>query len=385
MTNNLFSESDIKELIALRRHFHQNPEVSFNEKETAKKIVEFLTENKIEFTELKNYAVVATIKGKGSKKIALRGDTDALPVQEEAPVEYASKKPGVMHSCGHDGHTAMLMMAAKYLNNNKDKLDSTVFCCFQPAEEAGGGAEQVLEFLDSKGGVSDVLGIHLWAEIPTGKISVDEGHRMANGDRITIKITGRGGHGSRPDLSINPILPAADIIMRITSIPVNRYSPLDPIVISIGQINSGTMGNIIPNEAVIIGGYRSFSEKARHKVKELIEEISHSVAKSYGAIADVNIEFGVPCVFNHKESSDRAKVVIEKNFGADYLYDFEKLCASENFGFYTEKYKGLMAFVGAGNSKKFEVFAHHHPKFQIDEDALPIGANLYVHYALNYK
>ena len=225
-------------VIGLRRYFHMYPEISEQEFETTKKIKEELLKDNIEVVDIAENALVAIIKGSNpGKKIALRGDMDALPLQEDGEKEYASKNSSVMHACGHDGHVAMLLGAAKYLNSIKDSISGTIYCCFQPSEEIGKGAKEFLDYLKSAGGVDEVFAIHLWSLIPVGKISVSSGSRMANGDAFEITVVGRGGHGSRPDQCIDPLKVGARILLDITSIPVNRCSPLDPIVVTVGKLN----------------------------------------------------------------------------------------------------------------------------------------------------
>lgn len=367
----------------LRRYFHMNPELSGEEIKTADKIVEELERYNIKYTKINETTVVAEI-GEGNRKIALRADSDALPIIEEGDKEYISKNRGVMHACGHDGHISMLLGAARYLKSIEKDLKGKIFLCFQPAEETGGGAKEILEFLEKNGGVDEVFGIHLWSLIPVGKICVASGARMANGDGFTIHVTGRGGHGSRPDQCVDPLKIGAKILLEITSIPCNRISTLENSVVSVGIFNGGTAGNVIPNDVYMKGGFRTFSKEAREEIPKLIKNISKNIAEYSGGVAEVKIQKGVPCVYNHPSSSMRAERVISNIFGEKALYDYEPLCASENFGFYTEKYSGLMAFVGAGNSEKGIVFPHHHPKFDIDEDSLLQGTILYIEYARNF-
>lgn len=381
---NYFNNHGLKEYVVnLRRYFHENPELSGNEINTTNKIKSELEMLNIPYSELNATTIVAWL-GDGKKKIALRGDTDALPLLEEGNKMYISKNSGVMHACGHDGHIAMLLGAAKYLKTIENNLNGKIYFCFQPAEEIGGGAKEILEFLEKEGGVDQVFGIHLWSLIPINKICVSPGARMANGDSFSIKVIGRGGHGSRPDQCIDPLKIASKILLEITSIPSNRISTLDPSVVSVGKIYGGSAANIIPNEAFIEGGFRTFSKNARKEIEELIKKISNSIADYHNGKVEVDIKRGVPCVFNHQASSELAKITVIKLLGEEANYDFEPLCASENFGFYTEKYPGLMAFVGAGNIEKGIIYPHHHPLFDIDEDSLINGTALYSQYALDF-
>lgn len=381
--NILKNEELITYVKNLRRYFHMHPELSGKEFETTKRIALELDSLNIKYTYINERTIVAEI-GEGDIKIALRADSDALPIVEEGDKEYISKNSGVMHACGHDGHVSMLLGAAKYLKTKEEELNGKIYLCFQPAEEIGEGAIEVLDFLEKNGGVNQVFGIHLWSLIPVGKVAATPGARMASGDGFSIKIFGRGGHGSRPDQCVDPLKIGAKILLEITSIPCNRISTLDNSVVSVGIFNGGSAGNIIPNEAFIQGGYRTFTQEARTKIPNLIKEIAENIANYHGGKIEFNSLGGVPCVYNHKESVEIAQNTITKLLGKDALYDFEPLCASENFGFYTEKYPGMMAFVGAGNEEKGIIYPHHHPKFDIDEDALINGTMLYAQYAIDF-
>ena len=371
-------------IINLRRDFHMNPELSYEEFRTSQKVCDELKGMGIPYVRLENNCVVGRISGsQKGKKIAIRADMDALPIVEENDRPYISKNIGVMHACGHDGHTAMLLGAAKLLIDIKDKLNGEVFLCFQSAEEVGGGAHEIIEYLEEQGGVDEVIAAHLWADIPSGNISVVEGPRMAAGSTFTIEVIGRGGHGSRPDLAIDPIKPASNIILAISSIPTNRYKTIEPLVVHVGKIEAGTMGNIFPQKAIIDGGIRSFSEYGENQARHFIKEIAENGAKIYGATANVIFKDGVPVVYNHRESVKKAEKVLEK-LGTFKLDEFEPICASENYGFFLQKYKGFLAFIGIRNEEKGIVYGQHHPKFDIDEYVLSKGSEFFAQYAHDF-
>lgn len=373
-----------KYIVDLRRDFHVNAELSFKETRTSQVVCDELVGMDIPYVRLKDNCVVGRIgSGKNGRKIAIRADMDALPIKEENNVPYKSQNEGVMHACGHDGHTAMLLGAAKFLSEVRDELEGEVFLCFQSAEEAGGGADVIIDYLEEQGGVDEVVSAHLWSEIPSGNISLVEGPRMAAGSGFTIEVIGKGGHGSRPDLSVDPIKPAANILLAISSIPTNRFSTLEPLVIHACQIEAGTMGNIFPQSAKMYGGIRSFTKAAYDKARELIRETAENGAEMYGAKATVTFVDGVPPVYNHAESVDRGKKVVEK-LNSFKLDPFEQICASENYGFFMEKYKGFMAFIGIRNEEKGMIYGQHHPKFDIDEDVLAKGAEFFAQYAFEF-
>jgi amidohydrolase len=371
-------------IIGLRRDFHRNPELSFQETRTSKIVCEQLDIMKIPYVRLEENCIVGLIQGgKPGKKLAIRADMDALPIIEETGLPFASHVKGVMHACGHDGHTAMLLGTAAMINEVKEELRGKVYLCFQSAEEIWGGAKVVIDYLESQGGVDEAIAAHLWADIEAGHISVVKGARMARADGFEIEVIGQGGHGSRPDQCIDPIRAASNIVLGITSIPTNRYKSIEPLVVHVGSINAGTIGNIIPQSAKILGGIRSFSQAGKAAAWKLIHEIAENCAKMYGAQANVTISEGVPSVVNHPESVERAHRVIER-IGVLMQEDFEPICASENFGMYMEKYKGFMAFIGIGKKNKELIFPHHHPKFDIDESVLKEGARFFSEYAFSF-
>jgi amidohydrolase len=371
-------------IVELRREFHSHPELSLEEERTSGRVSEELEKIGIRVEKLADHCVVGILEsGKPGKRLAIRADMDALPIQEENEVPYRSMNPGVMHACGHDGHTAMLLGAARLLKDLREDLHGSVFFCFQSGEEIGRGADVILKYLDLQGGVDQAIAIHLWADIPSGKISVVEGARMAAVDVFDIQVIGKGGHGSRPDLCIDPLKPAAQMLLEISAIPTNRYKPTDPLVIHIGKMEGGTLRNIFPQTANLYGGMRYFSEEARETAYRLINEICEHTAAAYGA--EVKVEFlrGAPAVINDMESVTRAQQVVTE---IDKLEpdSFEPICASENFAFFLKNYKGFMAFLGIKNESKGLACFHHHPQFDLDEDVLPTGVEFFTRYAFRF-
>lgn len=370
-------------IIGLRRDFHANPELSFKEVRTAQVVCDELERLGIRYVRLEHGVVGHIIGKEGGRSIALRADMDALPIEEENVVSYASNNAGVMHACGHDGHTAMLLGAAKLLAEARDQLKGEVYLCFQAAEEVGGGALEIIEYLDSQGGVDEAIACHLWADIPAGDISVVKGPRMAGGSGFTIEVFGRGGHGSRPDLAIDPLKPAASILLALSAIPSNRYKAIEPMVVHVGQFTGGTMGNIFPQKAVMAGGIRVFSEEGERVAKELVSEIVENCAKMYGAKGKVSFRRGIPIVNNDAVAVKRAEATLGK-LNCFNMVDFEQICASENFGEFVKKYTGLMAFIGVRNEEKGICFGQHHPKFDIDEDVLWRGTAFLAQYTVDF-
>lgn len=372
-------------IIEMRREFHKYPELSFKEVRTAQRIREELKKIGIPFVSIEPNIVIATIDGgKEGKTIAIRGDIDALPMQEDSDIEYKSEYDGVMHSCGHDAHAAMLLGLARMLNDIKDELQGKVLLVFQSAEEVGGGYKEIIQYFNENSKPDRLIATHVWSNIESGKISVEPGPRMAGGAGWRIDITGRGGHGSRPDQSIDPIKPACDIVLKVASIPVNFVSVLDQCVVHVGAIHGGTtIGNIIPNSAEIIGGYRYFTKESGEKVFKLIKQISEGVGQTYGVDVKVTHTGGIGPVINDEEAVKMAKEVVTEIEGLE-LDAYEPICASDCYGEILKEFPGFYCYLGVGNKEKGIVYAQHHPKYNIDEDALKLGCEFMAKYALNF-
>lgn len=374
-----------KEIIALRREFHQYPEISWKEIRTSTRIEEELRKIGIDVKRVANTGIVGTIKGnKNNKIVALRADMDALPIQEANDnILYKSKNDGVMHACGHDSHIAMLLVAAKILYELKDNLDGTVRLLFQPAEEIVQGAKKMLDegVLD---GVSAVLGIHIWSQFPVGKVSLEEGPRLAAGDRFKITVKGKGSHGAVPHLGIDAIVAASAIVMNLQTIVSREINPIEPAVVSLGKINGGFNFNVICNEVVIEGTTRSFSKEIQDSFPEIIKRIIDKTATAFNAGAELDYTVGSPPCINDAEISGIAKRSITKLYGDEVISPLEKTMATEDFSYFNHEVPGIMAFLGGGNKEKNCTYPQHHEKFDIDEDALPIGTSLYAQFALDF-
>lgn len=378
------AESEKKYIVDLRREFHKYPELSLQEKETSKRIIRELDKMKIPYVIVGDYGIVATIEGKNKNQVvALRADMDALPIEEENDVPYKSVNKKVMHACGHDSHIAMLLGAAKLLNNVKSELNGSVKLCFQQAEELGiGGDLSILKELE-KSKIKSVFAIHVWSGIPSGKVCITAGPMMAGCNFFSIEIQGKGSHGAVPHNGINPIIVACSIVQNINSARTYEINPADNLVISIGSIQSGMANNVIPDTALIKGSIRTFTKQNREQVFKLLERIAKNTAATFKASAKFNVESSVTPVINNEKTTAITRESLTKLLGSKGLYDFPKMYVSENFGSFTDKYPGTMAFVGCKNSEIGCNFMHHHPKFNIDEKALPIGSALYAQYTID--
>ena len=285
-----------------------------------------------------------------------------------------------MHACGHDGHIASLLGAAKILNEIKDEIQGTVKLFFQPAEETAWGAKKMIEE-GALEGVDGVFGIHLWADIELGKISVEAGPRMASTDLFRIKVTGKGGHGSLPHQGVDAVVVGSAIVMNLQSIVSREISPLETAVVSVGQIKSGSRFNVIAPEAFMDGTTRAFSAEVRGKFHGMIDRIAKNTAEAYRATAVTEYEYLVPVTINDERCSAIAEEAVRETFGEEALTTFPKITGSEDFSYFSNEREGVLCFVGTGTEN---YYPHHHPKFAVDERALPISASMYAAYAVNY-
>jgi amidohydrolase len=374
-----------EEIIEWRRDFHKHPELSFEEKRTSKIVAEFLKGCGLHVKENVNgYGVVADLKGVDKEPtIALRADMDALAVQEETGLPFASEVPNVMHACGHDGHTAILMGAAKILSSQKDKLRGNVRFIFQPAEELnpGGAIGMVQEGVLND--VEAVFGLHLWSELPSGTFRTCYGPMMAATDRFKIEIEGKGGHGGMPHKTIDPIVIASQLVMSSQQIISRNVDPLESGVITFGELKSGTAFNIIANKAVLDGTARSFTLEVRDTLQKKLEELTDGLAKIYGATIKIDYKRGYPTVVNHEKEADVMLDVARGVFGRENTGIMKPNMVGEDFAYYLKEIPGAFCFVGAGDPNK-PMYPHHHPRFQIDESVLPFGAEWFYRLAMKY-
>ncbi len=377
--------NEIKDYIVnLRREFHKNPEPSWKEFKTSERIKNKLEKENIPYKSIAGTGIIATIGENKGKTVALRADIDALEIEELNDKEYKSLKKGLMHACGHDGHTAMLLGAAKILKKHEKELSGEVRLIFQPAEELGEGAKKIIEEGGLEG-VDNIFGIHLWSGIPTGKFSIMPGEIMASADLFSIKIKGKGGHGSMPHQGVDAAVIGASIVLNLQTIVSREIDPLEPAVVSVGKLVSGTRYNIIAHEALLEGTVRTFNEDIRKSISEKIERISKGIAKTYRGEAEMEYIWGPPPVKNDEESVKFARKCAESLYGKDSLYfSLKKMMGAEDFAYYLKKVPGVFIFVGSGNKEKGTDFPHHHPKFDIDEDALLLGTTLHIEYAVSY-
>jgi amidohydrolase len=303
---------------------------------------------------------------------------DALPITEENDFDFASKSPGVMHACGHDGHTAMLLGAAKILSGLKEYIKGEVRFLFQHAEEVGpGGAEEMVE-AGVMNGVDLVIGTHLWSPLPFGKVGVVYGPMMASPDAFWITVKGRGGHAALPQQTIDSIAIAAQVVTNLQHIVSRNTDPLDNLVLSVTQFTGGTTHNVIPGSVEMCGTVRSFDPKLRETVPATMERVIKGITEAHGATYEFKYEFGYRPVINDAEVTRVIEETVREVFGEQALDLMRPNMGGEDFSAFQQKAPGAFFYVGAGNEEKGITYPHHHARFTIDEDALEIGVKMFL-------
>ncbi|MBU8908741.1 amidohydrolase [Desertibacillus haloalkaliphilus] len=374
-----------EELTALRRKLHSEPELSWQEENTTRFVCEYLENLGISYRRAKPTGVIAEITGgKPGKTVALRADMDALSVEQlNKDLPYASKEDGKMHACGHDAHTAMLLISAKALSESKEELPGNVRLIFQPAEEVAEGAKELVK-QGAVEGVDNVFGIHIWSQMPTHKVSCHPGPSFASADLFTVTFKGRGGHGAIPQDCVDAAVVASSFVMNVQPVISRTIDPQQPAVLTVGKMTVGTRFNVIAENAVIEGTVRCFDPATRDHIEEQLTHYADQVAALYGATATVEYIRGTQPVINDESSAKLVQKVAAEAFGEDVIYYEKPTMGGEDFSFYLDEVPGSFALVGSGNPNKDTEWAHHHGKFNIDEDALATGAELYAQYAWAY-
>ncbi|UBM59205.1 M20 family metallopeptidase [Marinilongibacter aquaticus] len=375
------AEDHFKEAVETRRHLHANPELSFEEFETAKLVANKL--KSLGLTPTENFGgtgVVATIEGRNpSKKVlGLRADMDALPIVEANEVPYKSKNEGVMHACGHDVHTTSLLGCAKILHTLKEDFEGTVKLVFQPAEEKapGGASIMIKEGVLQNPSPQYMLGQHVAPNIPVGKIGFREGMYMASTDEIYLTVVGKGGHGAAPDQGIDPVVISAQIILALQQVVSRMRKPTNPSVLTFGKIIANGATNVIPNEVYMEGTFRNMDEEWRAKGLEKIEEVASGVAKAFGAECKVDIVHGYPFLQNDPELTRKIRGYATEYMGEANIVDLDLWMAGEDFAYYSQVVDSCFYRLGTRNEERGIVSGVHTPTFDIDEKALEIGMGL---------
>ncbi|MSU90221.1 amidohydrolase [Rhodobacteraceae bacterium 2CG4] len=365
------------DMTAWRQHLHAHPELMFDTHQTAAFVVERLRDFGVDTIEtgIGRTGVVALIRGQADgPAIGLRADMDALPIAEAPDRAYKSTVPGKMHACGHDGHTTILLGAARYLAETRN-FAGTVALIFQPAEEGGGGAKEMVdEGLMDRFGIERVFALHNWPGVPVGRIEMNAGPAMAASDVFTITVNGRGAHAAYPQNSIDPIAVGAQIVQALQTISARNLSPLEQAVISVTEFHAGTTNNVIPPHAVLAGTVRTLDEDLRQRLAVRLREVCEGVAAAQGATVAIDYEFGYPVTVNHDAEVAFAAQAAADVVGAENVFDQRRAeMGAEDFAYMLQARPGAYVFLGQGDSAPL-----HHPDYDFNDEAAPIGASYFV-------
>ena len=380
-------------VVADRRHLHEHPELGMQEYETSTFVTERLRALGVDDirTGISETGVTGLIRGTGDgpgrdKVVLVRADMDALPIQEENDVEYRSQTDGVMHACGHDAHTSILLGVARMLMDRRDTFAGTVKLVFQPCEETGpGGAKWMIE----QGVMQDppvdaCFGLHVWQNEPVGDVLVGDGPVMAASDRFEVKIQGKGGHGAMPDGCVDPIVAGMQIVGALQTLVSREVDPTESAVVTVGEFHAGHAPNVIPDTAVIRGTVRSFSPEVRDLLEKRIGELAEGVGSAMRAGVTAEYRRGVPATVNDPAMADVARRAAIEVVGEDHVRPQVPTMGGEDMSFFLEEKPGCYFFVGTNNEERGLVWGHHHPRFNIDEEALGIGVETMVRTLTGY-
>jgi len=372
-------------MIAWRRHLHANPELSFEEHETSEFVAATLRSfGGLSIERPTPTSVVARLRGRRpGKTVALRADLDALPITEENDVPYASTRPGVMHACGHDGHTAMLLAAAQALVERRDSLSGEVRFVFQHAEELPPGGARELVSAGVVDGADLVAGVHLLSGLATGLVSVAPGPVTAAADLFDIEVVGRGGHGAFPHETVDPVAVAAQVISALQHVVSRETDPFDSVVVSVTTVSGGTARNVIPGLVRLGGTVRTLTVHRRAEVRDAVERVVRGVTDAHRASYRFDYQVGYDPVVNDRRACALLEAGIREEFGEAALVEHPPVMGGEDFSAYGEAAPAAFFWVGSGNEELGTTMPHHHPRFEIDEAALKHGATVFVRTVLD--
>ncbi|PSH65192.1 M20 aminoacylase family protein [Phyllobacterium sophorae] len=372
----------LDEAVALRRDLHRHPELAYNEHRTSELVADRLSAWGYQVTRgVGGTGVVGTLQsGNGTRRLGIRADMDALPIAEATGLSYASGNAGKMHACGHDGHTSILLTSARYLAETRD-FSGTLNLIFQPAEEGGAGARSMIrDGLFKRFPCDAVFGLHNWPGVPAGQFGFITGPAMASVDKVTIRIVGKGGHGARPQETVDPVVASASLIMALQSIVARNIDPLDAAVITVGTIHAGIAPNVIPDRVELELTVRTFRSEVREKIRARIKALATAQAESYGATAEIDYPSGYPVLVNHPDETEFARQVALDHFGASRVEnEFRPISASEDFAFMLQEIPGSYLFIGNGDSAPL-----HSPLYNFNDEIIGPASRYWVKLAEQY-
>ncbi|MGB9789726.1 MAG: M20 metallopeptidase family protein [Thermotoga caldifontis] len=371
------------EVVELRRTFHMYPEIEFDLHRTSQIVADYLESLGLEVKRnVAKTGVVALLRGaKPGKTIMLRADMDALPLQELNDVPYRSKIDGAMHACGHDGHTAMLLVAAKVLSRRRKQLCGNVKFVFQPSEERfppGGALPMIEEGVLEDPKVDMAFGIHLWNALPVGTVGVRAGALLAAADEFRIVLKGKGGHGAYPHVCKDPVVTASELVLALQTLVSRNVDPLESAVVTVGKIQAGTAFNIIPETAVLEGTVRTLNERVRETIKQRMRQLVAGICTAYQMDFELDYKDGTAVLMNDPELTELVRRVAERVVGKDRVVEVPPSMGGEDMSFFLQKVPGVFYLVGSANAEKGLDKPHHSPYYDIDEDALLVGVQMHV-------
>jgi amidohydrolase len=371
------------DVVAWRRHLHAHPELSFEETETSRFVAEKLGALGLDVTRPSGTSVVARlVGGRPGPTLAIRADMDALPIQEDTGLPFASENPGVMHACGHDGHTSILLGAATVLAGMRKHLPGEIRFLFEPGEEALPGGAAGMVQAGVMDGVDSVIGLHLWAPLPLGTVTVRPGRLLAACDVFRIEVRGRGGHIGVPQDAVDPIAIGARVVSALQHIVAREVDPQEPAIVGVTGFHAGGSVGVIPPTAEITGGTNMFSPDVQDLLERRIGEIAAGVCATHGATCEYEYVRGYRAIVNDAATTASVDRVARRAFGDDAVVTGRPLMVGEDFSAFAERAPACFVLLGAGNDDPGIVREHHHPRFDIDEAALPMGVGLFAHAAI---
>jgi amidohydrolase len=367
-------------LVEWRRDFHRHPELAFEEKRTSGVIRAFLESLGIEVRSCGGTGLRGVLRGgKPGRTAALRADMDALPVAEETGHTFASENAGAMHACGHDGHMAILMGAAKLLSDRRDALPGTVVFLFQPSEERPPGGARAMIEEGALDGVEAIFGLHLWQPVPSGIVGIRSGAMMAQSDNFEVVVRGMGGHASQPNLTVDPVVAASHVVVAAQTVASRATDPRHPVVVSFSTVHGGEVHNIIPDSVKLTGTVRTLDEATQIVARRRLAELCEATCRAFGATAEFTYIEGYPPLVNEPASVELVRLVAAREFGGDRVRTVEPLMGGEDFAYYLQRVPGAFALLGIGDGRPHP---HHSARFDIDERVLPAGVRLMTAVAL---